>query len=123
MCLTDSIHESEPNNAVGSANVVPVVVGGTSSFCGRIESAGDVDVITFTLPAGANGIGLHRYADVSSANSADIKVVPAQDGTAFAINGTYPFQPGKTYTVTVSTTGRAPINYRIVVCAHQGSCI
>jgi hypothetical protein len=122
MCLADSVHESEANNDVGSANAIPLAVGGSTSFCGKIDSPGDVDVITFTLPAGADGIGLHRYADVSSPNSADIKVVAAQDGTEFAINGTYPFQPGKSYTVTVSTTGRAPISYRIVACAHQGAC-
>jgi hypothetical protein len=122
MCLADSVQESESNNDVGSANAVPLAAGGSATFCGRIDSASDVDVLTFTLPVGANGIGLHRYADVSSPNSNDISVVPALDGTAFAINGAYPYQPGKAYTVTVSTTGRAPINYRIVMCAHDGSC-
>jgi hypothetical protein len=122
MCLADSIHESEANNDVGSANVVPVAAGANATFCGRIDSASDVDVLTFTLPATADGIGLHSYADVTSPNSADIRVVPALDGASFAINGTYPYQPGKTYTVTVSTSARAPISYRIVVCAHQGSC-
>lgn len=123
MCFSDSVQESEANNDTGSADSVPITAGGTASFCGVIDSATDVDYLTFTLPAGVTEMGLHRYGDTTSPNSPDLQATPSIDGTDFPFGGPYPtVQTGKPYYLKVFTKAKAPIKYRIVICAHGGSC-
>jgi len=116
------VAESEANNDVGTADDITVAAGGVASLCGVIESGADVDFFAFTLPAGATSLGFHRYGDTTSPNSPDLQAVLLVDGTEYQINGAFPVQAGKKYVVKVSTKDRAPIKYRVAICARGGAC-
>lgn len=106
-CLAGSVQETEDNNAEGQANVLPNT---TTSFCGRISAAGDVDFATFTYPAsGSNSIGWSFEYTAGS-----LKLDITADGVPVSLNDAP--KPGKKYVIKVSSTaGATPSDFIVKV--------
>jgi hypothetical protein len=110
-CAAGSLTEVEPNDTAATANVIP---GATSTFCGRLPSVGDVDYITFTLPANAKTVWFGRAWD-----KAVIGVEVSVDGGTFTVGSPPIFKPGSTYVMKVWIKGPGTAtNYTVSVATE-----
>jgi hypothetical protein len=112
-CLPTSIRESETNNDVASADVVP---GATGTYCGRLTPGTDADFMVFTMPAQVSTFNLA----IDDTTSGQIRVEPSADGEDFNFNSNdYPFKPGKPYVLKIRSNNNSPLEYRIKVTINQ----
>lgn len=104
-CEPTSIRESEKNDTEQTADSIAWKTG---SYCGRL-TAGDVDVLTFTIPNSQNGFSF----TMNRTQSGNYKVECSVDGQSFAFNGNYPYVIEKPYFCKISLNGNTPADYRI----------
>jgi hypothetical protein len=102
-CNPDSVAETEPNNS--TPNNMPGQ--NDATFCGRLDSASDVDIVAFTMPGNAKSFTISQ-----TGTSNDIVLSGTADGEPFVFSDTILFKPGKVYTIKISTKG-ATLDYRI----------
>ena len=107
MCQPTSVHESGSNDTAATANAIP---GASGSFCGSLDSATDVDFVTFTLPANATSLG---FGD--SYSRGGLVIDGTAGGESFTVGGKPAFKPGQKYVLQVHTTGDAPVDYVLTV--------
>jgi hypothetical protein len=107
-CSQFTVQESEVNDDVANADPIP---NETGTYCGSITSAGDVDFITFTLPASLSRLRM----GYETTNGAAIQVDATADGEAFPFNGTYLIKPSKPYVLKVSSKNGQLFDYLIKV--------
>ena len=107
LCAAGSIPETEPNDTKETANALP---GASSTACGALSSATDVDFFSFPLPAAAKSIA---FAAAYSQAGVDIEF--SVGGQTFKLKDPAIFKPGQTYLAKVSTVGKAPATYRLSV--------
>ena len=104
-CEATSIRESEKNDTEETADPLAWKTG---SYCGRL-GAGDVDVLTFTIPSSQNGFSF----TMNRTQTGNYKVECSVDGQSFGFNSNYPYVVGKPYFCKVSLNGNTPTDYRI----------
>ncbi len=106
-CQASSVHESGSNDTAATANAIPAASG---SFCGSLDSASDVDFVTFTLPANATSLGFGL-----SYSRLGVVIEGVAGGESFTVGGKPAFKPGQKYTLEVHTSGMTPVDYLLTV--------
>jgi hypothetical protein len=107
LCAPASVREAVGNDSAATANALP---GATSSFCGTLGTAADVDFVTFVLPADAKSLG---FGAEYSAQGLAIKGTVA--GQTFDVGGSPVIKPGQKYVFEIHTSGSSPVSYRFDV--------
>jgi hypothetical protein len=107
LCAPTSIPETEANDSEATANALPSA---TSSFCGTIGSATDVDFVSFVLPADAKSLGFGAQYSLQG-----LAIEGTAGGQTFSVGGNPPYKPGQKYVFKIHTTGSAPVSYRFDV--------
>ncbi|MDB5219060.1 MAG: hypothetical protein JWO86_6987 [Myxococcaceae bacterium] len=110
-CEATSIHESGSNDTEATANAIPAATG---TYCGSLDSATDVDVVTFTLPLGTKSLGFGLSYDAQG-----IEVEGTAGGETFLVGGTPAFKPGQKYVLKVRSTGANSVSYLLSVEIQQ----
>ena len=86
-CEATSVHESGSNDTEATANAIPAATG---TFCGSLDSATDVDVVSFTLPAGTKSLGFGL-----AFTQLGVVVDGTAGGESFVVGGKPAFKPGQ----------------------------
>jgi hypothetical protein len=107
LCATTSIAETEANDTEATANTLPSA---TSSFCGTLSSATDVDFVSFVLPADAKNLGFGAEYSLQG-----LAIEGTAGGQTFNVGGTPAYKPGQKYVFKIHTTGSGPVSYRFDV--------
>lgn len=110
-CTEASIVENTgvENDTAGAPQVIPAVVGpATTTFCGRIETVGDVDYWQYTFTQAGSG-HIHTYSQQSNG----VTVTGTVDGTDFTF-ANIPYVTGKPYLFKIAGTA-AKSDYRVTV--------
>jgi hypothetical protein len=106
-CQAASVHESGSNDTAATANAIPAASG---SFCGSLDSASDVDFVTFTLPANATSLGFGL-----SYSRLGVVIEGTAGGESFMVGGKPAFKPGQKYVLEVHSSGMTPVDYLLTV--------
>jgi hypothetical protein len=106
ICTAGSVLESESNDTEGTADAINF----DHAYCGTIGLAGDVDYLTFTLPADAIGFAWR----VSWLGPPPTLAITSEGVTA-AGGEDPPFFPGKTYVVKVTRSNGGAFATQYVV--------
>jgi hypothetical protein len=110
-CEATSVQESGSNDTEATANAIPAATG---TFCGSLDSATDVDVVSFTLPAGTKSLGFGlAYTQLG------VVVDGTAGGESFVVGGKPAFKPGQKYVLTVHSSGPTPVSYLLSVDIEQ----
>lgn len=104
-CVNGSVAETEANDTAQTANEIPSATG---SFCGKLPTAGDVDFVRFTLPAEAKYLSYQM-----SMTAPGVKVDFTVGDKTFGPGQALVFVPGGVYVAKITTTGAAPVDYRL----------
>jgi hypothetical protein len=103
-CIPGSIAETEPNDSIATANVIPATSG---TFCGHVDP-GNVDYVSFTMPQAVGNFGIGEFA------TGPISVQGFAAGQQFDFNSqNWPFIPGAVYTFQISSSSAFPADYRL----------
>ena len=106
-CQATSVHESGSNDTPDTANAIPAATG---TFCGTLDSATDVDFVTFTLPAGTKSLGFGlAYSQMG------LGVEGTAGGETFDVGSKPAFKPGQKYVLKVHSSGTTPVSYLLSV--------
>ncbi len=104
-CVAGSVKEAEANDTPETANALAAATG---SFCGSLAKAGDVDHVTFTLPAEAQYLAFG-----SSFTQGGLSIEISVGGKKFNVGQAPAFVPGGKYVAKISTSGATPVDYRL----------
>jgi hypothetical protein len=106
-CEATSVHESGSNDTAETANAIPAASG---TFCGTLDSATDVDFVSFTLPVGTKSLGFGlAYSQLG------VVVEGTAGGETFVVGAKPAFKPGATYMLKVRSSGTTPVSYLLSV--------
>jgi len=106
-CEATSVHESGSNDTPDTANAIPAASG---TYCGSLDSATDVDFVTFTLPVGTKSLGFGlAYSQMG------LEVEGTAGGETFVVGGKPAFKPGQKYVLKVHSSGTTPVSYLLSV--------
>jgi hypothetical protein len=100
-CQAGSVKEVESNDSAATANAMPAATG---SFCGTLGD-GDVDFVTFTLPADA------KYLAFGSSWTNPIQMEVSVGGQKFDVGQTPAFVAGGQYVIKIHAASKA--DYRL----------
>lgn len=106
-CQATSVQESGSNDTPDTANAIPAATG---TYCGTLDSATDVDFVTFTLPAGTKSLGFGL-----SYSQQGLEVEGTAGGETFTVGGKPAFKPGQKYVLKVHSSGTTPVSYLLSV--------
>lgn len=106
-CEATSVQESGSNDTADTANAIPAASG---TYCGSLDSATDVDFVTFTLPAGTKSLGFGlAYSELG------VEIEGTAGGETFVVGTKPAFKPGQKYVLKVHSTGPTPVSYLLSV--------
>jgi hypothetical protein len=106
-CQATSVHESGSNDTPDTANAIPAATG---TFCGTLDSATDVDFVSFTLPAGTKSLGFGlAYTQMG------LGIEGTAGGETFDVGSKPAFKPGEKYVLKVHSSGATPVSYLLSV--------
>ena len=106
-CQATSVGESGSNDTPDTANAIPAATG---TFCGTLDSATDVDFVSFTLPVGTKSLGFGlAYSQLG------VEVEGTAGGETFVVGGKPAFKPGEKYVLKVHSSGTTPVSYLLSV--------